>query len=342
MDLDLRLVRYAIAVGEELHFGRAAARLFISEQTLSAQIKLFETRLGLPLFERDRRHVALTPAGEVLVVRGRALLAAASDLVAEIVRYPPPLRIDMMTEGLGTGNQIVEGLGAGADGIPLEISQGQGLGSSLARLASGELDLAVGRAWSSGHRLSAAFQTMLVRLDPVGAMLPAGHPLAGRPVIRMAELADVPFVVFSAPEAAEWKDWQQELMAAFGLQAATVVNGQGPSAARSAVRTYGHALLCTLELQSTADIVVRPIVEPVPVYPWSVVWRDGRRDPRLEHALGLIAALAASRGWLEAPPGHWWIPESDRKSYGYPATRPELRLAASADDRAPPEPMAAS
>jgi DNA-binding transcriptional LysR family regulator len=320
VELDLRLLRYAIAVGEELHFGRAATRLFISEQTLSAQIKLFETRLGVSLFERNRRHVELTPAGELLLVRGRALLAAANDLLHEIVRYPPPLRVDMLTEGLATANWIVERLSTGPEGMALQISQGQGLASSLTRLASGELDLAIGRAWSAGHRLPVAFQTMLVRLDPVGVMLPAHHALADRPAIRMADLADVPLLVFSPVEAAEWQNWQEELAAAFGLQAATVVHGQGPAAARSALRTYGQAQLCTLEHPPAAGIVFRPLVDPVPVYPWSVVWRDGHRDGRLEQALLLIAELAERKGWLASPPGRWWVPESDRKEWTYPAT----------------------
>ncbi len=67
MDLDLPLVRYAIAVADELHFGRAASRLMITEQTLSAQIKHLEARLGLALLERARRQVKTTLAGPLLV-----------------------------------------------------------------------------------------------------------------------------------------------------------------------------------------------------------------------------------------------------------------------------------
>jgi DNA-binding transcriptional LysR family regulator len=310
LELDLRLVRYAVAVAEELHFGRAAARLFISEQTLSFQIKQFESRLGLTLFQRDRRHVELTAAGALLMVRGRQLLAAADDLVREMSGHSAPLRIDMISEGLGTPDRIVERLGACPGGIPLEIRQGHGLSHSITRLASGELDLAIGRAWSA-QLLSTAFQTMLVRLDPIGVMLPPDHVLAGRPTVRMAELADVPLLIFSPFEATEWQNWQEELTHEFALRSDRLVHGQGLSAARSALRAHGQAQLCPLDVQPSADIAVRPLVDPVPIYPWSVIWREARQDQRLELALALIADLAHTSQWLTPPAGDWWMPESD-------------------------------
>ncbi|HEV7861840.1 MAG TPA: LysR family transcriptional regulator, partial [Acidimicrobiia bacterium] len=187
VELDLRLVRYTVAVAEELHFGRAATRLMISEQTLSAQIKAFEERLGLTLFQRDRRHVEITPMGQVLVDRGRQLLADAEDLVGQIVGAPARLRIDILAEGL-TPTVIVEQVSANLQGVLIEIRQGQGLAASAPRLLSGELDLACGRAWA-GTSL-AAYDRLPVRLDRIGLMLPAGHPLAVHDEVGMAQLAE--------------------------------------------------------------------------------------------------------------------------------------------------------
>ncbi|NUP06188.1 MAG: LysR family transcriptional regulator [Polyangiaceae bacterium] len=84
--MEPRLLRSFIAVGEELHFGRAAARLHISQPPLSVQIRTLEDRLGLRLFERDRRHVALTEAGAFLLERARRLLADGERAALEAAR----------------------------------------------------------------------------------------------------------------------------------------------------------------------------------------------------------------------------------------------------------------
>jgi DNA-binding transcriptional LysR family regulator len=86
MDLDLRKVRYFVAVAEELHFGRAAERLHIAQPVLSRQIRALEDDLSSPLFVRDRRHTELTAAGRQLLEEARPLLANADALRLRVGR----------------------------------------------------------------------------------------------------------------------------------------------------------------------------------------------------------------------------------------------------------------
>ena len=80
-DFTLRQLQYAVAVADTLGFRKAAVQCHVSQPALSAQLAELETALGTKLFERDRRRVLLTPAGEELVARARELLARADDLV---------------------------------------------------------------------------------------------------------------------------------------------------------------------------------------------------------------------------------------------------------------------
>jgi DNA-binding transcriptional LysR family regulator len=84
---DLARLRYFVAVAEELHFGRAAERLFIAQPALSQQIRKLEEQLGVTLLERDHRHVALTPAGEAVLPEARAAVEQVDRALAVARRF---------------------------------------------------------------------------------------------------------------------------------------------------------------------------------------------------------------------------------------------------------------
>ncbi|WP_433591638.1 LysR family transcriptional regulator [Nocardia sp. CA-145437] len=198
--VELRHLRYFQAVAEELHFGRAAARLHIAQPALTQQIQRLETLLGTRLFDRTSRTVALTPAGIVLRDRAAALLGHADRDLAEVIR-------------IGQGGQGTLHLGFVPSVLPLEPLRGvrefrerfplvhvdltEGFTSHLmARLASGTLDMAIVR---DPDDQPGTVTTPLIT-EPFVAVLPADHPAAARPTLTGAELADHPVVFF--PRAA--------------------------------------------------------------------------------------------------------------------------------------------
>jgi DNA-binding transcriptional LysR family regulator len=309
VDLDLRLVRYAVVLADELHFARAAARLQIAQQTLSAQIARLEDRLGLQLFTRDRRHVELTPAGELFVRRGRDLLAEASDLVAELhTTAAPPLRLDVITEGLTPGI-IARELRPRLGDVPLEVVQGQGLAATAPAIAAGLVDLAFGWVEGIADQLPTGLSHQLVRWEPVGVALPADHPLAAYEQVPTRELAAHPLVVHVATEAADWRAWNEQAAAAFGLHIGWSLQGHGRDSANAVVVTYDAPAFAPLVGTVPDGLAIRPVVDPVPLCPVSVVWRShGHTPARIRRAVSAIHEIAAEHNWLDRPLADHWIP----------------------------------
>ena len=307
MDLDLRLVRYAVTLADELHFGRAAGRLHVAQQTLSAQIAHLESVVGVPLFVRDQRHVALTAAGEVFVARGRVLLTQARELLAEVNRTAPPVRVDVITEGLTPGT-LANLLRSRLPDQPLEVLQGHGLAATVAALAEGTVDIAFGRVHGLGRTLPKELRHRLVRWEPMGVVVPADHDLAGRDRIGMADLREYPMLLHVAEQAAEWADWNDEAATAFGLRIEHRLHGHGRGSANAAVIACRAPAFAPLEAPVPPGVVTRPVVDPVPVYPFSIVWRPSRATDDLVRTM---CEIAAEHGWLRPPREAWWIPAAD-------------------------------
>lgn len=310
MDLDLRMVRYAITVADELHFGRAAGRLMIAQQTLSAQISKLEDQLGVALFVRDRRHVELTPAGRVFVSGGRQLLAQARDLLAETGSAGAAVRLDVVAEGLRLSPLIRE-VRTELPGLPLEVAQGQGLTAAVGRLADGELDIAFGWAAGIGRDLPSGLAQMPVRLDALGVILPAGHPLAARDTVSLRELAGYPVLVHAGTEAAEWLRWNEEVTGAFGIPVAHRVRGHGRASAHAAVQASELPAFAPLTDQVPSGLVLRPAADPVPLYLWSAIWRGERHNPAVRQVLRAVQRISRANGWLRPPATEWWLPAAD-------------------------------
>ncbi|MFI6026674.1 LysR family transcriptional regulator [Amycolatopsis magusensis] len=191
-DLETRELRYFVAVAEELHFGRAAVRLGIAQPPLSRAIRQLEQRLGVQLFERDRRGAALTDAGRVLLREAAAALDAVAAAARRTRRAGDPKRPLVLVTKAGASHELLQRLLDAVErepgAAPVEVLLCE-VGEQAGALRSGRADVAL------MHRPFddlAGFDTEDLHVEGQIALLPAGHPLAARDQLTLAEVRDVP------------------------------------------------------------------------------------------------------------------------------------------------------
>lgn len=196
--LETRELRYFTAVAEELHFGRAAERLGMAQPPLSRAVQQLERRLGVRLLERNRRGVRLTGAGEVLLHEGRAALDAATAAARRTRRAGGVDRPE------GARNRLVLAVKAAASHellrTLLRVHAAEPDAAEIEVLPSGSCEqeemLRDGRAdvalMHTPYNSLAGFDSEELLTEGQIAILPAGHPLAARETLSLADIDDVP------------------------------------------------------------------------------------------------------------------------------------------------------
>ncbi|SDS89514.1 LysR family transcriptional regulator [Pseudomonas oryzae] len=196
--MELRHLRYFIAVAEELHFGRAAQRLGISQPPLSQQIQALEDELGACLFERTNRRVALSAVGELFLPEARAVLAQLDKAVA-VTRRARAGELGELKVGFTSSapftSTIPRALRAFRQACPAVHLDLRELSSREVAEAVGEGLLQVGMIRPL-EPLPAGLEALELFAEPLVVVLPAGHPQALEGAIALAELAAEPFVFF--------------------------------------------------------------------------------------------------------------------------------------------------
>jgi len=192
-DLDLRKVRYFIAVAERLHFGHAAAALHITQPALSRQIQQLERDLGVDLFVRSSREVALTEAGEQFFRSGRHLLAAARaarDDTRRAAAGDETLRVGFML-GINTEAALTAfSLRHPGIGVLLERLRWWNHGEAV---RDGRVDAGFVRLPIAGEGL----ELLPLYTEPLHVALPAEHPLVGKSALGIADLAAEPVLHYA-------------------------------------------------------------------------------------------------------------------------------------------------
>jgi DNA-binding transcriptional LysR family regulator len=221
--MELRQLRYFVAVAEEGSLTRAAGRLHLAQQSLSEQIRTLETQLGVTLFVRSSRGAELTDAGALLLREARPLLAQADRVVEAVRGDGGSLRVGFLSS---VANYVlpplVRAFRERHPDVDLHVED-VAIATLVDRLRAGDLDAGLTRPPHVDD-----LETEVVLREPVAAVLPEDHPLAGRSEIALAELAAEPWVL--TPRAS-WPPWHRkydEDFARAGFRPRVVQRGTSP------------------------------------------------------------------------------------------------------------------
>jgi DNA-binding transcriptional LysR family regulator len=198
--MDLRHLRYFTCVAEELHFGRAALRLGISQPPLSQQIRALEEELGVQLLERTSRRVRLTEAGRQFLPEARATIAQA-DQAARTARLAHRGEVGRLRLGFSTSvpfiPRVVDALSRFRQAYPqvsLELDE-LSRDEQMSRVERGLLDVAIMRAFSTPD-LPPNMQSLRIQMDGVMLAMRQDHPLAHRTdVLALDDLRGEPMIL---------------------------------------------------------------------------------------------------------------------------------------------------
>jgi DNA-binding transcriptional LysR family regulator len=291
MNLDLRQLRYFIAVAEELHFGKAAERLHMTQPPLSQTILQLEELLGAPLFERSRRAVALTPAGEALLPEARRLLAQAGTL-PELVRRAAAGeqgRLSLAFVSSADYSVLPPFLRRYRGAYPQvqialrEATSDRQVDDLLhARIDAGLLSPPL------PDKASVQLDYRKVLAEPLMLAAPAGLVPDGPVWLR--EVPAAPLIIFPRPIAPALHD---AILGCFRAAGITPVIGQEAIQMQTIVGLVSAGMGMALVPQSVSNLM-RPGVEyralrdPVPLVETGLAWRRDNASPVLQGFLELL------------------------------------------------------
>ena len=312
MDVHLRELRYFVAVAEEGNFGRAAARLHITQPTLSQQITKLERQMRTPLLERGHRGVRVTPAGARLLAASRELLSDWQVAEAAIAQLSTSrrLRIDVWSEHQGWP-EILSDIAAANPALQPEISMRRGTPAAAEALRHEEIDLAIGMV--TGLTLGTSLRSTPVRIRPCGLAVSSRHRFAGRDTVSCADLAGTRIWMPSNMPAEI-----DRLFRCLITRFAAVPVDAGPTLGLfQALETIGRDPdLATIHVLGTsipadADAHLLPLTDPEPCLRSSLIWRSSDSSPRLAALLRILTKLAAEEGWLSFDAERQWLLGTD-------------------------------
>lgn len=301
--MELRHLRYFVAVAEELHFSRAAARLHIAQPPLSQQIRHLEHELGVTLLFRTRRRVELTDAGRALLEEARRLLAGA-ERAARVARragggevgqlsvaFVPSADLDVLPRALRVWH-------ARFPDVELEL-QTLLPAAQLEGLAAGRLHVGILRLPVSAER---ELVVEPLQEEPLVAAVPQRHRLAARARVRLGDLAGETILMFQRHVAPGYYDLLTSACLAAGFTPRVFHPGSLQTNLALIAAGLGVSLLPTsIRNLRRAGVVYRPLAPPVPRVALAVAWRRDERSAVVPAFVEVVRAVARGPGRRRAP-----------------------------------------
>ncbi|MFD0541863.1 LysR family transcriptional regulator [Streptomyces mexicanus] len=279
--MELRTLRYFVAVAEERHFGRAAARLHMSQPPLSRAIKQLEADVGALLFARSSTGVTLTAVGTVLLDEARALLDHADHVRARVsaAAGAATITVGILGDGADPGvSRLAAAFRRSHPGIDIRIRDAD-LSDPTCGLRAGLVDVALTRAPFDETALTAR----ALRTDPVGVVLRADDPLAHRDQLRLAELNDRRWFQFPQGTDPIWQSYWNGGRPREGPMVRAVQE------CLHAVLWNGTVGLAPLRHDLPADLAVVPLID-MPPSRVVVVWNEGDTNPLIRSFIKIATA----------------------------------------------------
>jgi DNA-binding transcriptional LysR family regulator len=292
--MELRHLRYFIAVAEELNFGRAADRLHVSKPTLSQQIKDLESALAVRLLERDTTRVRLTMPGAAFLAEARQLMAQAERAIA-VVHEAAQGRRGL----LRIGNAATLSHGFMPACLQVFRREYPGVDVSLVEIDLGEQITAVkGRRIDLGFTLRrepavlAGLKHHLVVRSPLRVVLDTAHHLARKKKVALADFARESLLSLGGPKASTHRDYLSRVLANRGLKGFSFTIVPGYEAFLAMIASgQGMSLLPKMPSMAAVEgLTTRPLAESGPdlVFEARAVWRTGETSPLLANFVHVL------------------------------------------------------
>lgn len=311
VDFDLSQVRAFVAAAEERHFGRAAARLFLTQQGLSKRIRRLEQAVGEPLFRRQHNVVDLTTAGHRFLPHARRLLAAAEEIAADLWPQAHPLRIDVWGQ-VHFPLRAVSRLAPQLPQLIPELSMRRSLSAVLDALERDELDIGFGRPYDLRREIPPDVLLQPVYLDPLVVVMSVRHARAGAEALTPEDLRSIG--LWWPLENREVAGFLGRYAAQFAIPTASDGLNLGLDHFLDALRADPTrvALFGGEWLPSPTDGIAIVEVRPVPRFLWWVASRRDSQHPQRDRFIGLLKETGRREGWLDYNPDRDWLPDPDR------------------------------